>query len=112
MIAQDAKHHRDDDVVGARGNSKAIFKGLGIGDDDEARMWTELASRAWTLLSRAYAEHQRCGVFVFGGEEKVEESYPSLVAAVRGPTRRAPPPQTTSVAAAPGSSNIEPGGTD
>jgi hypothetical protein len=109
LIANDKKHYRADDVVGARKTSQAIFKGLGLAQDSEAQVWTGMAQRAWTLLSRAYAEHQRCGVFLFGKSENTDESYPSLVSAVRSPARRG---QAAEVVEATMPANVEPGATD
>ena len=108
QITADKKHYRADDVVGARKTSQAIFKGLGLAQDNEGQKWTEMAQRAWTMLSRAYAKHQRAGVFLFGESENTDESYPSIVAAVRSPARRTqredvePAPTTTNPVTDPG----------
>jgi hypothetical protein len=87
-ISADGKHFRASDVADARRNSQAIFKGLGLAEDDEAARWTDLTHRAWTLLLGSYEEHRECGSFLFRDAEDVSTTYPSLITAVRAPAVR------------------------
>ena len=69
----------------ARGHAKAIFAGLGLPRDSDAKRWRHLSLSAWTLLLRAYEEHSAAGTFLFRSLEDVAETYPSLVSAARRP---------------------------
>jgi len=88
VISKDPKHWRKDDVASARRFAQAIFRGLGLGTTGDAAQWADLAQRAWTLLDTVYAEVRATGQFVFRKDEDVEITYPSLVAATRGPASR------------------------
>ena len=106
-IAGDGKNYRADDVAAARKNVQAIFAGLGLAEDSDAKTWTDNTARAWTLLSREYEELRRCGTFIFGQSEDVSETYPSLVAAVRAPPRRDESPSPTEPATTPAGASAQ-----
>ncbi len=90
VIQQDAKHYRQDDIDTARSLARAIFDGLGIVRDDDARRWATLCQRTWTLLLADYEDHRAAGVFLFRKLEDVAETYPSLVSTAR----RSPSPRS------------------
>ena len=90
-VTPDTPHYVAADVSDARRLAHAIFVGLGLGEESELERWASMSQRTWTLLSRAYEEHRKSGLFLFGAQEDVAATYPSLVAAVRSaPSRRAP----------------------
>jgi hypothetical protein len=104
VIGKDSKHWRKDDVASARRLAQSIFRGLGLGTAGDAAQWADLTQRAWTVLEALYTDVRAIGRFVFRKDEDVEVTYPSLVAATRGPTSRAkdePEPATPPTPPAP-----------
>lgn len=94
LIAGDRKHYRARDASDARRVARAVFRGLGLAEEGDARRWTDLAQRAWTLLFEGYEDHRAAGTFIFRKREDVSVTYPSLVSSVRSaPSRPAPEPQ-------------------
>ncbi len=91
VIQKDDKHYAASDVEAARTLARTIFAGLGLDRETDARRWSILCQRAWTLLLGAYEEHRTAGAFLFRKLEDVAETYPSLVSAVR----RSPSPPST-----------------
>jgi hypothetical protein len=91
IVSLDPMHYRADDPTHARALAQEIFLALGLTPEGEASLWTDLAQRAWTLLSQNYDSLSAAGRLVFRNEEDVDESYPSLVAAVRTPATRVNP---------------------
>ncbi len=90
VIRKDAKHYHADDVETARSLARAIFDGLGLGRESDAKRWGVLCQRAWTLLLADYEEHRAAGAFLFRKLEDVAVTYPSLfTAARRSPGSRA-----------------------
>jgi len=88
ILSQDRKDYNKEDVATARRLAGIIFKALGLDQDNEADGWTDLCHRAWTLMQRDYNDHRRAGTFLFGASEDSDETYPSLVSAVRSPSSR------------------------
>lgn len=91
VIREDRKHYDPKDVRRARDQAQAIFAGLGLGRETDAKRWAQLCLSAWTLLLEAYDEHRAAGTFLFRTLEDVGQSYPSLVSAAR----RAPATRVT-----------------
>lgn len=91
VLPQDRKHYDEHDVPSARDLAKAIFGGLGLGRESDAKRWAALGQRAWTLLLSDYEEHRATGMFLFRKLENADETYPSLVTAAR----RSPSPRLT-----------------
>jgi hypothetical protein len=96
LIADDRKHYRASDVADAKRAARAIFQGLGLAQEGDAKRWLELTLRAWTLLFEGYEDHRAAGTFIFREREAVAVTYPSLISSVRSaPSRRAPETPTT-----------------
>ena len=91
LIKRDPVHYRASDVAAAYGNAQMIFRALGLGEVGEARRWASLATRAWTLLARAYESTRAAAGVLFAGEEDVAATYPSLVTATRAAAPRKRP---------------------
>lgn len=83
VIRKDAKHYLAEDVDTARSLAQAIFDGLGLGRESDAKRWGVLCQRAWTLLLADYEEHRVTGAFLFRKLENTGETYPSLFTAAR-----------------------------
>jgi hypothetical protein len=83
-----SKHYQSTDAARAEELSHALWRALGLGRASDAVRWRELTFRAWTLLSQTYRQHQAAGKFVFLADEDVDETYPSLIEAVRATRRR------------------------
>ncbi len=90
VIADDRKHYRARDAGDARRVAGAVFRGLGLAEEGDARRWTDLTHRAWTLLFDAYEDHRAAGTFVFRRREDVTVTYPSLITSVRSAPARRP----------------------
>ncbi|HEU4406693.1 MAG TPA: hypothetical protein VFS43_15610 [Polyangiaceae bacterium] len=86
VIAHDRRHYRPGDAEAARRLADALFAGLGLRAERDEKRWTSLAHGAFRLLSRAYDEHRRSGVYAFERREDVARTDPSLATAVRAPT--------------------------
>jgi hypothetical protein len=73
-----------------------IIAHLGLSRESEAKRWTALSDRVWTLMVRDYEHHCTKGSLIFGEREDVSATYPSLVSALRSaPTRRRQPEPPT-----------------
>lgn len=88
LIARDPMHFRADDVAAAREHAQLIFAALGLDDAAEARRWTGQATRAWTLLVRAYDRTRAAAGLLFAADEDVSATYPPLIAASRASGQR------------------------
>jgi hypothetical protein len=88
LIARDVRHYRPGDAADARRLADAVFVGLGLRSERDARRWTLLAHGAFRLLTLAYDEHRRSGVYAFGRREDVGRTYPALVTAARAPAAK------------------------
>jgi len=95
FVSLDPMHYRADDPTHARALTQEIFLGLGLIPESAVSLWTDLAQRAWTLLSQNYDALSAAGRLVFRNEENVDETYPSLVGAVRAPATRVSPAPVT-----------------
>lgn len=91
IVSRDPMHYRADDPQHARDLAQQLFRSLGLLSEGEAASWTDLAQRAWTMLSQNYNSLRAAGQLVFRNEEDVDVTYPSLVAAVRAPATRVRP---------------------
>lgn len=99
IVSIDPVYYRADDPALARQLAQQLFCGLGLAAEGEAARWTDMAQRAWTLMSQNYETLRAAGRLVFRNDEDVDDSYPSLIAAVRAPATR-----VSSTAAATGNS--------
>lgn len=79
LIASDPKHYRREDPKLAQRLAAELLHGIGLGRDGDAAHWTDLARRAWTLLSNDYGTLRAAGKLVFRHDEDVDASYPPLV---------------------------------
>ena len=95
IVSRDPMHYRADDPTHARALAQELYLALGLTPEGEASLWTDLAQRAWTLLSQNYDALSAAGRLVFRNEENVDETYPSLVGAVRAPATRVSPAPVT-----------------
>jgi hypothetical protein len=105
VIVDDRKHYQAGDVASARTLARGIFDGLGLDRESDVQRWSVLCLRAWSLLVRDYEEHREVGSFLFRKLEDVSESYPSLFAACRRPSR---PTASKNPVAADGQEELEP----
>jgi hypothetical protein len=88
VVSCDPIYYRTDDPQHARELAQELFRDLGLTAEGDAARFTDLAQRAWTLLSQHYDALRAAGHLVFRNEENVRETYPSLVSAVRAPATR------------------------
>ena len=91
LISRDPMYYRTDDPQHARDLAQQLFSSLGLASEGEVAHWTDLAQRAWTMLSHNYEALRAAGRLVFRNQEDVDTTYPSLVAAVRAPATRVKP---------------------
>jgi hypothetical protein len=88
-LAGDTRHYRAEDGPQADQVSRAIVRELGEGQHDNAAIWSDYVSRAWTLLADTYDEVSAAGRFVFR-HEGGESMFPSLVTISRARPSRSP----------------------
>jgi hypothetical protein len=88
-LAGDTRHYRAEDGPQADQVSRAIVRELGEGQQDDAAIWSDYVSRAWTLLADTYDEVSAAGRFVFR-HEGGESMFPSLVTISRARPSRSP----------------------
>ncbi len=81
-LADDHRHYRASDEEEAHRVAASILTVLAGGSGPELAHWTEMQSRVWTLLQRAYDEVRRAGHYLFYYEDP-EDRFPSLYAAAR-----------------------------
>lgn len=95
LISRDPVCYQAGDPQLARGLAQTLFRGIGLTGESEVARLTDLAQRAWTLLSQYYDALSAAGRLVFRKGEDVEVTYPSLVSAVRAPAAKTAAPQPT-----------------
>ncbi len=101
LISRDPVYYQAGDPQLARGLAQTLFRGIGLTGESEVARLTDLAQRAWTLLSQYYDALSAAGRLVFRKGEDVEVTYPSLVSAVRAPAAKTAAPQPTPAAPSP-----------
>jgi hypothetical protein len=81
-LAADKKLYRASDAAAAVKLGNRILDLLGTSSASTGDGWTEMQSRAWTLLLQVYEEVCRGGRFLFA-RDSPETMFPSLIAAAR-----------------------------
>jgi len=71
-LVSSAGSARADDPTHARQLAQEIFRSLGFTNDGGASQWTDMAPRAWTLMSQNYDSLRAAGQLVVRNDEDVD----------------------------------------
>lgn len=82
-VKADSKHYRADDVSRAEALSGAMIQQLAAGMTPKARAAYDRYARTWALLNKRYNEVRAAGLWLYRGDVRLLERFPSLFAASR-----------------------------
>lgn len=100
-LARDTNLYRPGDAHAASRMAHEILMYLGRDTQDEADEWSEMVTRAWSLLVSSYEEVSAAGRWLFRHEASVDELFPSLYAVGRTSARPRPADEPTTHPAEP-----------